>query len=497
MSKKLLLLLFLVIILVLTAFSNDKEDNEPITFSVLFNEVQGNPFSEDWAILKEYLEKKNVILDVRLGDNANYEEAIKLNMNAETPPDVILKVWPDTIEGYASEGLLLPISDYEYLMPNYQKYIKEHNLENEIDKLRLENGKYYILPGYQRAIQVQQWIYRQDLFEKHNIPTPTTYDELYESLVLLKELYPDSTPITASWGGAHLLCMMGAGYGIPDGWCGTRYYNESEDKWQYAPATTNYREMYRFLNKCYEAGIFDPAIFSQGNEEFTEKLLNGKGIVTVTWISSGFNYWNQLLEKNGITGGKWVPLPVMESTIGISKLPSVVRFRKGIAITADAINKPYFENMMQFLDWAIYSDEGMDLTYWGVEGLTYENTSDGKELLPVDLGKYGFISFFDLCENESFENYKKPDEIVAFLERSVNANETLNPSPELILNNYSIEMTEIIDSNLTPYVNKTGPKFITGELSIDDDWDSYLAELEDLGYKTLEAIWNASWNNQN
>ncbi len=496
MSKK-LLLLFITIIFFLTAFGNDKENIEPLTFSILFNETQGNPFSEDWPILEEYLEKKNVILDIRLGDDANYEEAIKLNMNAENPPDVILKVWPDTIEGYASEGLLLTISDYEYLMPNYQKYIKEHNLGNEIDKLRLENGKYYILPGYQREIQVQQWIYRQDLFEKHNIPTPTTYDELYESLVLLKELYPESTPITASWGGAHLFSMMGAGYGIPAGWSGTRYYNEAEDEWQYAPATNNYRELYRFLNKCYEAGILDPAIFGQSNDEFTDKLLNGKGIVTVTWISSGFNYWNQQLEKNGIEGGKWVPLPVMESTIGISKLPPVNRFRKGIAVSADALNKPYFEKMIQFLDWAIYSDEGMNLTYWGVEGLTYKTSSEGKDLLPVDLGKYGFVSFFDLCENEDFENYKKPDEIVSFLNRSINAHETLNITPELILNNYSIEMTEIIDNNLTPYVNKTSIKFITGELSIDDDWDNYISELEDLGYKILEAIWNTSWNNQN
>ena len=69
-------------------------------------------------------------------------------------------------------------------MPNFMAYIKQHNLQGELDKLRLKNGKYYILPGYQRTIQVQQWIYRRDLFEKHGLKAPTTYDELFDALVL-------------------------------------------------------------------------------------------------------------------------------------------------------------------------------------------------------------------------------------------------------------------------------------------------------------------------
>jgi len=499
-------IIFLLVILILSGCSSEKQsDLNPITITVLYNDVADNPFQEDWRILEEYENNQSVKLDVILGDNADYEKAIALYMKAEVPPDIFLKCWPDTIENYANDGLLLPISDYEYLMPYYKAYIEKYDLQSEIDTLRIDNGKYYILPGYQREIQVQQWIYRQDIFEQNNLEAPKTYDELFDSLILLKELYPESKPITASWGGAHLFSMMGASYGIPAGWSGTRFYNEIKKEWQFAPATDNYRELYRFLNKCYTAEILDPATLDQSNEDFIEKIVNGEALVTVTWISSGFDTWNEQLKENGIDGGKWAALPVPASTIGISALPPVEKFKEGLAVSANSVNKPYFEDMIKFLDWAIYSEDGIDLTYWGVEGLTYKDTPAGKVFLPniispknkdgtINISSaYGFESFFDLNEDEEFEDYKKPDHIVEFLSESEKANETMTKDPELNLSTDEIEVIKIIEEKLTPYLDETSIKFITGDLSIEDDWDEYLSEIDDIGYTVLEKTWNNAW----
>ncbi len=501
--------MIIIPLLFLAACGSVSSDNkEMLSFSVLYNDVANTPYSSDWSILEEYSRTKNVNMNMILGNDADFEEAIDLNLNSDSPPDVILKAWPQQIEKYANEGKLLAISDYAHLMPNYQAYIEEHNLEAEIDKLRLKNDKYYILPGYQRDVQVQQWIYREDMFEKHNIVRLTTYDELFDALVTLKELYPNTTPITASWGGAHLFSMMGANYGIPAGWSGTRYYQEENDIWKYAPATDNYFAMHQFLNRCYEAGILDPEIFTQSNEAYIEKIVTGKALVTVTWISSGFDTWNNQLEKNGIPNGQWSPMPVMESTVGISALPSINQFRKGLVITASAANKPYFNDMIAFLDWAIYSDEGNDITYWGIEGETYQNTEDGKVFLPhiitpknpqgtTVMEENGFNIIFNLCENQEFENYKKPDGIVAFLERSELANETLNQTPNLILSSNSIEITSLINKNLESFVSDSSVKFITGEYNLEEDWDAYISSLESMGYQTLESIWNQAWVKQN
>jgi putative aldouronate transport system substrate-binding protein len=354
----------------------------PVVFSVLYNDRKTSPFKSDWRILEEYKNRRNVVLDVRLGDDSDYEKAIIQALESGDIPDIVLKVWPKTAESYANQGILLPVSDYEDLMPHFMAYIKEHNLQDEVDKLRLNNGKYYIFPGYQRKMQVQQWIYRRDIFEKHHLEAPKTYDALYDSLVALKKIYTDSTPITSPWGGAHLFAMMGAAYGIPAGWAGASYYDAKEDRWQFAPATENYRVLYAFLHRCYAAGILDPAIFTQSETDAYAKLGDGRAFVTVTWITSGFGPWNAKLKENGFPDGEWAPLPVPESTIGIKALPPVDPFRKGLIVSSRVTNKPYFNDLLRFIDWAVYSEEGTTLTTWGVEGFTYENTPNGKGFLP-------------------------------------------------------------------------------------------------------------------
>jgi len=485
-----------------------EDSTDPVVFSVLYNQAADTPFQEDWLVLKEYASRRNVVLDVRLGDNSDYLSAVVRTLDAGNAPDVILKVWPSEIESYSASGVLLAFSDYEYLMPHFTAYIAAHDLGRELDRLRLENGKYYILPGYQRAIQVQQWIYRRDIFEQHGLGVPDTYDDLLASLVSLKEIYPDAAPITACWGGAHLFAMMGAGYGIPAGWAGTRYYDPDEDSWRFAPATEDYRELYRFLNRCYQAGVLDPAIFTQSDEDYYAKLLDGRGLVTVSWITSGFQSWNQSLQDNGFPNGEWAALPVPQSTIELSLLPSVDPFRKGLVAPSRVANEPYFEDLLRFLDWAVYSEEGMTLTTWGVEGATFENTPEGRAFLPhiqttrnpegaVDITKeYGLATLFDLNENAEFEDYKKPPAIAAFLERSLEADETAEAPPTLELSPSALAAIDQIAPAITSYASESGQDFITGRLSIEGDWGDYVLELERRGYLTLEAIWSLAWGEQ-
>ncbi|NQT58434.1 MAG: extracellular solute-binding protein [Bacteroidetes bacterium] len=505
MHKFLFLFLVLTAALFIGCSSQESPEKQSLTFSVLYNDDQTAPFQKDWLILEEYEKQKGVKLAVQLGDNNDYERSIIQAIESGDGPDIILKVWPDTITQFASTGNLLAFSDYEYLMPNFMTYIQENNLQSELDKLRQKNGKYYILPGYQRKIQVQQWIYREDVFTKHNLGTPQTYDELLDSLIQLKNLYPDSTPLTACWGGAHLFAMIGAGYGIPAGWAGTRYYDADEDRWQFAPATENYKAMYTFLNRCYEAGILDPAVFTQSNVEYYDKLGNGSAFATVTWITSGFASWNKKLQENGYSNDEWKALPVPESTIGIKALPPVDPFRKGLIVPSTVVNESYFEDLLSFLDWAVYSEEGRTLTTWGVEGLTYENTHNGKSFLPtvktsknpggtIEINKaYGFDILFNLNENAEFEDYKKPADIVTFLERSLEADEVADISPTFVLDMQSIEALQLTNEKVVPYAATTGIKFITGEYSISQDWDTYLVELEKMGYTVLEVIWNDAW----
>ena len=477
-------------------------------YSILYNDSKTSPLKEDWLILDQYREQRNVSFSFRLGDDSDYAKTLVHTFESGDLPDIILKVWPDEIKTYANAGLLLAFSDYLDRMPYFSAYIADHGLEAELDRFRTSEGKFYLLPGFQRRIQVQQWIYRKDLFAKHDLAAPRTYEELFDSLVMLKELYPDSIPISGGWGGAHLFAMMGAGYGITAGWNGNICYDAPTDRWVFAPATENLKAMLVFLNRCYSAGLLDPAIFTQSDVEFTKKMQDGRMILGVSWITSGFANWNKNLAEQGIVDGEWVPLPVPESTIGIRAVPPVNSFKKGLAVSSRVATEPYFDDLLAFLDWAVYSDEGRLLTTWGVEGKTFVNTPNGLQFLPdittphnpgakFELKRdYGLDSLFNLTENEAYEDFKKPAEIVTFLQKSLDAGYTASLPPVLHLSPESMEVVEKIADRLNPYVTEAIRMFITGELSISRDWNAYITELKNRGYGSIETIYNTVWENQ-
>ena len=475
---------------------------------MLYNDRDTVPLRKDWLVLSEIAKRKNITFKITTGPDSKYLPSVYAAINSADVPDIILKVWPAEVVPFASTGQLLPINKFEYLLPNYMNYLKNSDLRKEIDALRDKNGNYYILPGFQREIQVQQWVYRQDLFEMHKIGEPRSYDELYNALVTLKSIYPNSRPLTACYGGSHLFAMMGAGNGIPSGWNGNRMYNELADSWVFAPRTRNWREMYRFLHKCYTAGLLDPDIFTQDPNSFIRKLTNGTSFVTVTWISSGFSLWNNQLEDAGIKSGVWVPMMVPQSTVGIKALPSVDRFRKGAAITANAAAKPYFKDLMAFLDWIYYTEEGRTLAVWGTEGTTYD-IKNGKKAYAKTLKTsknplgtldpardFGLNTMFDLCEVPDFEDSKKPAEIVAFLNDSLSQKLTLKSYPTLTLGSTEQNSINIFAKSLDEYVDLMVKQFITGEADIDLDWSVYLSTLGKLGSNSLESIWNNAWKNQ-
>ncbi|MEI0736314.1 hypothetical protein VQ056_05980 [Paenibacillus sp. JTLBN-2024] len=77
------------------------------------------------------------------------------------------------------------------------------------------------------------WLYREDVFKKHNLAVPKTYEELHQVLKKLKELYPESYPLSMRFGQipdemmANLTTNFGSGTDV--------YYNFDEEKMEVRP----------------------------------------------------------------------------------------------------------------------------------------------------------------------------------------------------------------------------------------------------------------------
>ncbi|MDK2903094.1 MAG: putative aldouronate transport system substrate-binding protein, partial [Clostridiales bacterium] len=170
---------------------------EPLTFSLLYSSNPDYPYKEDWLLWKAIKDKTNVSFDVTVVPMSDYNQKRSLLISTGDAPYIIPKTYhPDEVQ-FIPSGAILPVSDYVDKMPNYSRQVKEWGLEEEINTYKQKDGKYYLLPGLHEIYTPDYGIaMRTDILEKNNIPLPNTWDEMYEALKKLKQLYPDTYPLS-------------------------------------------------------------------------------------------------------------------------------------------------------------------------------------------------------------------------------------------------------------------------------------------------------------
>src|SRR5690606_24025725 len=105
-------------------------------------------------------------------------------------PDLMFMTSFTTANRYGQDGALVNILDYLDIMPNFSKWLEMYPEIKE--RYLAADGGMYMFPnqGFGETNRII-WLYRDDIFRKHNLQIPNTYDELYDVLKKLKELYPD------------------------------------------------------------------------------------------------------------------------------------------------------------------------------------------------------------------------------------------------------------------------------------------------------------------
>src|SRR5690606_14612300 len=278
-----------------------------------------------------------------------------------------------------SSGAILPVSDYIDWMPNFKDKVEKWDLDGYLDGLRQKDGKFYVLPGlHENVWQDYTLMVRKDIFDANNIPLPTTWDELHDALVKLKEIYPDKTPYSDRWKFDSTINFASGSFGTIGGWGlgNGAYYDRENDEFVFAPATDEYKEMVTYFHSLVAEGLLDRESFTQEDDQAEAKFVNGDSFVMAT-------NFQELVRIRGI----------MNDTMGEGKYEIVkinvpggpaghqlngTKLENGIMISSKAKDEPNFKAMMQFIDWLYYSDKGQELTKWGVEGEHFAKDESGK-----------------------------------------------------------------------------------------------------------------------
>ncbi|SDZ56109.1 putative aldouronate transport system substrate-binding protein [Evansella caseinilytica] len=468
------------------------EATEPVTFTTLFSDHPNYPLKDDWLFFEKIKERTNVELAVTPVPMSDYAEKRSLLISSGDAPYIIPKTYPGEETPFIASGAILAISDYVDYMPNYQDKVEKWDIEPFLEDLRQENGKYYVLPGIHENVWPDYSLaVRTDILEELGLEVPDTWEEFEVMLEKMKEAYPDIFPFSDRFALDSTLNIASVNYGTKAGWgLGNMLtYVEEDDEFIFAPATDEYRNMVEYFSRLVEKGLLDPESVTQEDDQAIEKFATGKSFVINTNGQTLTQYRTTMNDTLGADNYEITKIPVPGGPAG--HLMGGSKLENGIMFSAKAKDDPNFVAMLQFIDWLLYSDEGLEFAKWGVEGETFtkengerqltENVTfrdmnpDGELHLQIDLGfsggnfAYGgptelLHSMFSEEEIE-FQNVMHADK------------EVVLPDPPIKYNELELEQSSLLSTPLKDTVTQNTFKFIVGDRSI-DEWDAFIKELE-------------------
>jgi len=326
----------------------------------------------------------------------------------------------------------------------------------------------------------------------------------------MKEAYPDVIPYSDRWQLNSTLNVAAAGFGTMAGWgLGSALkLNEETDEFEFSPASEGYKEMMTYFNGLIEEGLLDKESLTQDDDQAIQKLVNGESFVIGTNSQTVVDYRVDMNETlgEGNFGIKKITVPggPAGQLMGGSKLEN------GVMISAKAKDDPHFEEMLQFIDWLWYSDEGQEFTKWGVEGITYTKDADGTRILTDDINYVGMNPDGTQALNADFGfsggvfayggttellHSMFSDEEKEFQEAMHSTKELVLPDPPIKYDELELERSNLLSTPLKDFVETATYQFILGERDI-NDWDSYVSELESQGMSDYVDLANEVYHNQ-
>lgn len=387
-----LVLAMMLMVSALTGCGENKLPRERGTYtywSTLGGQVAQTQNKYDDMLMYKELEKRTGIhvdfIHPSKGSTGN--EAFQILLASGDIPDMVEYTWssyPGGPDKAISDKVIISLNKYmKEAAPNYYSYMEgEKAAEKDyIYKAQsiTNNGNYY---GF-RSMCIGQYrsfggLYvRKDLLDKWGLEVPVTIDDWTLVFKTAKE-NGIKKPLT---GGADLFALMGNQV-FNVAWNVAKGYYIDNNEVKYGPFEAEYKEYIAQMAKWYEAGYIDVDYPTNDTATIQGNMTSGSSIATFGFVGSGLGVLIPAMEnKNPDYNLVACPRPVLkEGDISTISNVSAESLEPTIAI-AYACGKDDEERYKEAMKWCdyLYSDEGIILKSFGVEGQTYytETKSDG------------------------------------------------------------------------------------------------------------------------
>ncbi len=490
-------------------------DSEAVTLSWWCkNATSGyiNSYS-DIEAFKVAGEKCNVNIDFIHPIAGQEAEQFNVVVASGDYPDIVEYNWAAYQGGIlkaVSDKVIISLDEYinEETMPNFYKILMGNDEYRK--ELKNSDGSISIFPCFNESLEINPYIgptIRQDWLDKLGLDIPETIDDWHEVLKAFKTGDPngngeaDEIPFVDDSNGCFR--FFAGAWGTSTG-----LQLDEDGKVIYAPAYPEYKEWLETMTAWYAEGLIDQEYASQNRKNIDYKMTSDIGGAYVGFTGSQMgNYISS--RKNDGTSYKLVAAPWPKGVkgkayCGYDGMRRLMTASTGAAITTQ--NK-HIDRTMKLFDY-MYSEEGIILRNYGIEGVSYNKTENGYEYTdaimkpangedPVkalahyaipNWGSAGTVMLNDTYDkiSRSLEEQKHAAEIWAQGDMSL-----LLPTLS-----FTAEESEVISdtmADITTCRNEFTTKVILGAESI-DGWDNYIAKIKSMGVDKLEAVYQAAYD---
>ena len=426
-------------------------------------------------------------------------------------PDAFGRGWVSSAEiaGWIEDDVIIDLTDYlpEYA-PDFWEFINRPENEETKRAITDENGRFWYVPGLSELesdINYTGPVIRKDWLDECGLDIPVTMDELEKVLVKFKEKYG------ATFIGTYAnFKEYGFGSGT-DAFASliARQYVDENGKVQLANAQTEWKELLEYYARWNELGLIDPDFITADNALARQKALDGK--VGLAFVPQ--SQMTLLLEdaENNKTGAEWVAIsyprtskdaPTKLIQTGGSKYTQLYS-----AFVTTSCEEEKIPVVLQWINY-FYTEEGMMYTNFGEEGVTYNLDKDGNvvftDLLTKDpLGLDAALTKYAVWTSNSLGVQTHKFKVAFNREEVIEANKIWTDNSEaskyFVPGNLPLSADDAITyadayTAIQTYVEQMAIKFMTGEASLENDWDSYLAQLNKLGLPDVLSIQQAAYD---
>ena len=408
----------------------------------------------------------------------------------------------DIISEYGAQGAYINWMEYLDQMPNVAAMLEDERWAEDFAKFEYSENVMYGLPMLSTKYpSVWGYLYRQDIFEANNLEFPTTQEEFYNTLVKLKELYPNSYPFvirqmkgnmqglqafSISWGTEHRLTGE---------YNSVLKFDPETESYYFAQSSDTMREILTFLNKLYKEGLLHPSCMSMDTAMWSEALATNTSFITYDKMDRIMALTNGAIDANPnyVLAGT-APIAMGSNGTAQSKQQGPASYA---LVASSLMDANQLSNVLAFVDW-LYSPKGIEVTNWGLEGESFEVDAEGNKSFKEDFQYEGSgLGVAGVCAYRDFEIYKTSlkEHVVKSIE-DVTPYATYPHDPVLV---YNDEEQYVMDTYSQALLNGAAgwmQKFILGkdaDPANDADWDAYVKEMESLHIADLMEIHESAY----